>query len=115
MPLFDGVPWNAFVNGKAFIEDTSADDVIAAPGSGRRIAVLGVVVSNADDVVATVVRIRSGTTDKLVGYNAAEGGFSLSGGGNPLFVGGDNEAITAICDTTASQTHVFVQGVYLPT
>lgn len=95
--------------------DDVAANVINAPGAGRRIAVQSVLVINSHATVGTKVEIRRGTTVKLVGFAAANGGgFSYNAGGAILFFGGDNEAITARCVTTGANVDFFVTGYSLP-
>jgi hypothetical protein len=93
---------------------TTGADVIAAAGAGVRIAVMSVLVVNAHATVSTKVSIRDGTTAKITGYAAAlGGGYSLNGGGVPLFISTANAAITAICATTGADVDVTVSGYLL--
>jgi len=98
-------------NGTTNYTTNSASDVIAAAGSGVRIAVTSILVTNAHATVSTKVTIRDGTTARIVGYAlAAGGGFSLSAGGRPLFITAANAAVTAICGTTGADVDVSISG-----
>jgi len=98
-------------NGTANFTTNSGADVIAAAGSGVRIAVTSILVTNAHATVSTKVTIRDGTTAKIVGYAlAAGGGFTLAAGGRPLFITTANTAVTAICGTTGSDVDVSISG-----
>lgn len=95
--------------------DNVAANVINAPGAGRKIAVQSVLVINSHATVGTKVEIRRGTTVKLQGWAAANGGgFSYDCGGAILFFGGDNEAITGRCATTGADVDIFVTGFTMP-
>lgn len=98
-------------NGVANFTNTTAADVIAAAGSGVKIAVTSILVTNAHATVGTKVSIRDGTTAKITGYAAAAGGgFAHNSGGRPLFIGTANTAITAICGTTGADVDVSISG-----
>jgi hypothetical protein len=98
-------------NGLTNFTNTTGADVIAAAGSGIKIAVTSVLVVNAHATVGTKVSIRDGTTAKITGYAAPlGGGFNLSAGGRPLFITTANTAVTAICATTSSDTDVSISG-----
>jgi hypothetical protein len=97
------------VSGLATFSNDTAADIIAA-GAGK-IAVTALLVTNAHATVGTKVEIRDGTTVKLQGYAVAlGGGFAMSGGGRPLFIGTTAAAITARCVTTGADVDVFVSG-----
>ena len=108
--LVSYAPVADLLDGKSAMTDTAADDIIAAQSAGVKIAVMGILVTNADASVGTKVTIRDGTTAKIVGYAAAGGGFSMDGNGQPLFVGTAATAVTAICTTNSSDTDVFIWG-----
>jgi hypothetical protein len=97
--------------GTATYTNTTAADLIAAAGAGVRIAVMGVLVTNAHATVGTKVEIRDGTTVKVQGYAAAAGGgFSLPAGSTPLFISTANTAVTGRCVTTGADVDVTVWG-----
>lgn len=100
------------VQGNLQRTDNTGGDVIAAQGSGVKIAVMSITVVNQHATVDTEVTLRSATTAKIgpLMAKAAGGGFTLSGGGYPLFVTGANEAVTAICGTTGSNVRFTVSG-----
>lgn len=95
--------------------DNSAADVIAAAGAGVKIAVMGILVTNAHATVSTKVSIRDGATTKVTGYAAAAGGgFSTPAGGCPIFTTAANAAVTAICGTTGADVDINVWGYLTP-
>lgn len=100
----------------ADIVDTNGVTVAAAPGAGKRHRVTGIHVTNTDATAATVVNLRSGSTVIWSGFVAnfvtAAPGSTVDGEQfhKPL-IGGDNEAISVICETTSAQVRVSVQGV----
>jgi hypothetical protein len=100
------------LNGKGTFSNTTAADIIAAQGAGKRIVVTSIVVTNAHATVGTKVEIRDGTTVKLQPYAvAAGGGFALAATlQSPLFIAADNAAVTARCVTTGADVDVFVAG-----
>lgn len=111
MVVLQGSVHDMHVRGKANYTNTTASDVIAAAGSGVRIAVTSVLVTNAHATVSTKVDIRDGTTAKITGYAAAPGGgFVLSAGGMPLFITTANTAVTAVPITTGSDIDVTISG-----
>lgn len=97
------------VNGKVTLSNTTASDVIAAAGAGVKIAVMGVLVTNASASVATKVEIRDGTTVKIQALAGIGGGFTLNGS-EPLFYSTANTAITARCVTTSADVDIFIWG-----
>lgn len=105
-----GAPHDLHVNGTATYTNTTAADVIAAVASNR-IAVTSILVTNAHATVGTKVEIRDGATVKIQGQAAAAGGgFSLNGGGRPLFIGASGAAITARNVTTGADVDVSIGG-----
>ena len=91
--------------------NTSAADLVAAQGSGIKIVVTAILVTNAAAAVSTKVTIRDKTTTtrKIVGYAyQTGGGFQMSAGGAPLLISDANSAIEAVCGTTSSDTDVSV-------
>jgi hypothetical protein len=105
-----GAPIALQLNGKSTMADTAADDIIAAQGAGVKIAVMGCLVTNGSAANAADVSIRDGTTAKITGHCAINGGgFALSGGGFPLFISTANTAVTAI-SSAAADIDVFVWG-----
>jgi hypothetical protein len=107
-------PLDQAVSGTLNRTNTTAANIIGAPGASVAIVVTDVLVVNAHATVGTKVRIRDGTTDKLIGYaGPVGGGFSLSNG-DGLFVATANAAITGICDTTAADVDIFVSGYKIP-
>lgn len=82
---------------------TSAGDIIAAQAAGIKIAVMTITVTNKHATQSTEVTIRDGTTAKFGPQTAAAagGGFTISGGGFPLFVGTAATAVTGICSDSA--------------
>lgn len=110
-PVIVGAAISSNTNGKANLTNNSASDVIAAAGGSTKIAVMAVLVTNSHASTSTKVEIRDGTTVKIQGYAVSGGGgFSMSGGGQPLFVGTANTAVTARCVTTGADVDVFVSG-----
>lgn len=107
--VLPGAPNDLVTRGTANYTNTSAADVIAAAGAGVKIVVMGVMVTNFS-AVATKVSIRDGTTAKITGAAAANGGGFAISGTTPLFVGTANTAVTAICSVTESDTDVNVWG-----
>lgn len=100
--VIQGAVHDLYTSGKATYTNTTAADVIAAAGAGVRIAVTSVLVTNAHATVGTKVEIRDGTTVKIQAQAApAGGGFSMNGGGTPLFISTANTAVTARCATGA--------------
>lgn len=98
------------VSGTTNYTNNSAADVIATIAS-TRIVVTGILVTNAHATVSTKVTIRDGTTAKIVGYAAAiGGGFELTAGGTPIFIGASGAAITAICGTSGADVDVSIFG-----
>lgn len=99
------------VNGTVNEADTTADNIIAAGGAGVRTAVMSCTVTNAHATVGTKVEIRDGTTVKIQGYAAAAGGgFSMNGGGTPLFISTANTAVTARNVTTGADVDFNCSG-----
>lgn len=109
--VIQGAVHDLYTSGKATYTNTTAADVIAAAGAGIRIAVTSVLVTNAHATVGTKVEIRDGTTVKIQAQAApAGGGFSMNGGGTPLFISAANAAVTARCATTGADVDVSIAG-----
>jgi len=109
--VLQGATHDQQANGVTNFTNATGADVIAAAGSGVKIAVTSVLVTNAHATVATKVSIRDGTTAKITGYAAAAGGgFTLSAGGRALFITTANTAVTAICGTSGADVDVSVSG-----
>jgi len=100
--------------GKVTLANTSASDVLTAPGAGVRWVVTTIVITNASGTVGTKVEIRDGTT-VIMQPQAEEngGGLTLS---NPsgIFHGTANTAITARNVTTSADVDVFIGGYKEP-
>jgi hypothetical protein len=108
--VLQGATHDQHITGTTNYTTNAAADVIALVAS-TRIVVTNILVTNAHATVSTKVTIRDGTTSKVVGYAvAAGGGFSLSAGGRPLFIGTSGAAITAICGTTGADVDVSISG-----
>ena len=102
-------------NGKGTFTNTTAADILAAPGANIRWVVTNIKVVNAHATVGTKVEIRDGTTVIMQGFAAAlGGGWTLS---NPegIFHGTGNTAITARNVTTGADVDVFCSGYKEPT
>ena len=108
--VLQGGPHERHSNGTATYTTTTAADVIAAVAS-TRIAVTSILVTNAHATTGTKVEIRDGTTVVIQGFAAANGGgFALSAGGRPLFIGTASTAVTARCVTTGADVDVSIGG-----
>ena len=99
----------------ADIADTSAVDVAAAPGAGKRHRVTDITMNNTDTAVATLVQVRTGTTVLWTGFLAPY--IAAAPGVNQIdrsFVrplkGDDNATINVICVTTSAQVRVSICG-----
>lgn len=113
--VLQGAVHELHVDDRAVLTTDVAANIINAPGATRRVAVQSILVINGHATVSTKVEIRRGTTVKLQGFAAANGGgFSYNAGGAPLFFGAENEAITARCTVTGSNVDVFVSGYTIP-
>lgn len=93
----------------ALLADDTAGNVIAAQGSGVRLYVTEITVTNADADTATWVEIRSGTTVRRHVYAGTEGGGGTFRYPKPLRLG-DNEALTARCLDTGASVRVAASG-----
>ena len=97
------------------IADTTAVEVAAAPGAGKRHYVVAIQVTNSDVAVGTVLQILHGSTvigNLFVGpYVAAAPGTSFAQATFPQpLKGAANAAINVACVTTSAQVRVSVQG-----
>lgn len=92
-----------------FTTNTAAD-VIAAAGAGVKIAVMGILVTNAHATVATKVSIRDDATVKVTGYAPAAGGGFVISGSTPIFTTTANAPVRAVCGTTGADVDVNVWG-----
>jgi len=101
--------FSGHVDGTVNLTNDTAADVIAAPGVGKRVVVTGFTVTNSHATVGTKVEIRSGTTVRFRGHAAAGGG-GFAPETTPIFIGEDNEAITARCVTTGADVDVNIAG-----
>lgn len=115
-PFITSAPINDWQYASAAdITDTSAVEVAAAPGAGKRHRVTGVHVVNSDIAVGSYVQVLSGSTVMWTGFVgpfvAAAPGSSVDGDRfiRPL-KGGTNEAINVIVVTTSAQVRVSLQG-----
>jgi hypothetical protein len=105
-----GAVHDRHTNGKGTFTNSTAADLIAAAGSGVKIVITNVLVTNAHATVGTKVEIRDGTTMKVQGFAAAGGGgFALSPG-VPIMISTANTAITGRCATTGADVDIFVSG-----
>lgn len=97
------------------IADTTAVEVAAAPGTGKRNYVTAIQVTNTDTAVGTVVQVLDGSTviaNLHVGpYVAAAPGTSYAQAvfPSPLRCS-DNAACNVKCVTTSAQVRTSVQG-----
>lgn len=98
------------LDGKANYTNTTAADVIAAQGAGVKIVVTSVLVVNAHASVGTKVEIRDGTTVKIQGHAAKDGGGFYLHDSEGLFRTTANAAVTARCVTTGADVDVFITG-----
>ena len=89
---------------------TTAADVIAAAGAGVKIAVMGIMVTNAHASVATKVSIRDDATVKVTGYAPAAGGGFVIASATPIFTTAANAPVRAVCGTTGADVDVNVWG-----
>lgn len=107
-----GAFFEEHLRGSANFTNTTAADIIAAQGAGIKIAVMGVLVTNAHATVGTKVTIRdkTTTTKKIVGHAAAVGGGFAPCGASPLLISDANSAIEAVCGTTGADVDVNVWG-----
>lgn len=109
--VLQGAVHDLHARGTANYTNTTASDLIAAAGAGVRIAVTSVLVTNAHATVGTKVEIRDGTTAKIIGYAAPNGGgFTLNAGGAPLFISTANTAVTGRNVTTGADVDITVSG-----
>jgi hypothetical protein len=109
--VLQGATHDQHVDGTANFTGTTVADIIAAAGAGVRIAVTGILVTNAHATVGTKVNIRDGATVKAVGYAAAAGGgFTFANGGLPIFISTANTAVRAVPVTTGSDIDVTISG-----
>ena len=109
--VLQGATHDVHVDGTATFTTTAAADILAAAGVGRRTVVTAILVTNAHATVGTKVEIRDGTTVKILGFVAANGGrFTPNAGGTPLFISTTNTAITARCVTTGADVDVNISG-----
>lgn len=94
------------------ITDTADDTLVAAPGAGRQIYLLGLYVTNEHETVGTVVALKQSGT-KLFGHwaQAAGGGFGFEYRGIPW---GENNSLEAANETNGSDTHVQIEYVIGP-
>ncbi len=91
--------------------NTTAADLVGAAGSGIKVVITMILVTNAAAAVSTKVTIRdkTSTSRKIVGYAyQTGGGFALGDGSSPLLISDPNSAIEAVCGTTSSDTDVSV-------
>ena len=109
--MLQGATHDMQANGTTNYTSTSASAVIAAGGSGVRIAVTSILVTNGSTSVNTKVNIMDGSTTKITGYAAASGGgFSLSAGGRPLFITTANTTLAAQCTVASADVDVSISG-----
>jgi len=115
MALPEIIEEGALVSGvTSAITGTTNTEVIAAQGSGVRIYVTHVLVTNSHASVGTVVHIKSADDIIYTGFAApGGGGFAISFGDKVPLRSGVNEAINAACVTTGSNTFVSVNGFKL--
>ena len=100
-----------FVDGKtsAALTNTTAADVIAAPGAGIRLYITEITVTNSHATVGTKVEIRDGTTVKRIVDAAALGGGASMTFPTPLRLTA-NTALTARNVTTGADVEVSASG-----
>lgn len=97
----------------AAITDTSDTSVIAAQGSGQRIHVTTLVISNNHATTPTLVHIKDGSTTKLTVYAPAVTTLPPITLPTPLRLS-DNAALKAANGTTGSSTYVAAFGYVAP-
>lgn len=102
-------PENFISGSTSSITSTSNTSVIAAQGSGVRIYVTQLLVTNSHATVSTFVNIKDGTTTIYTGFALANGGgFSVTLL-TPLKLTA-NTALNAACETTGSSVRVSACG-----
>jgi hypothetical protein len=90
------------------ITDTADAGVIAAPGSGARLHITEITITNGHATTGTYVAIKSDTTERRRVYVPAGATVTIAiPGGLRL---GDNEALNAANVTDSSETHVSASG-----
>lgn len=107
-------PLDQRASGKATYTNTTAADLIAAPGANIAIVVTSILVVNGSATIGTKVEIRDGTTVVAQGYAAALGGGFALQDGNGIFVATANTAVTGRNVTTGADVDVFVSGYKIP-
>ena len=112
--LVANAPIDQRTSGRANYTNTTAADVIAAPGASVILVVTTLLVTNAHATVGTKVEIRDGTTVKLIGQASKDGGGFNLHDPDGLFVATSNTAVTARCVTTGADVEVFVAGFKIP-
>lgn len=109
-------PLSLRLNGLAGVQGTGSRSVIAAQGSGFRIAVTSITAVNASPTYASQVVVHDGTTTLYGGYCGERGGgFAPNGGGFPLFVTAANAALQAVNLATGANIDVNISGYRVPT
>lgn len=108
--VLNGALAESRLDGKANYTNDTAADVIAAQGAGVKIVVTSVLVVNAHASVGTKMEIRDGTTVKIRGYAAKDGGGFYMHDLEGLFRSTANAAVTARCVTTGADVDVFIAG-----
>lgn len=96
------------IKGRATSTDTNSHSVISAPGSGFRVWVNVVTVSNSS-TTDTVVQLKSGSTTIWSIPAPQKGGATLLFDDTPI-TGADNEAINITADDAATTITVCVSG-----
>ncbi len=100
---------NGSTAGSAPLTDTTSTPIIAAQGTGVRMYVTAIVITNGHPSVGTRVEIRTAATRLFTVYAAPAGGGVAIALPKPLR-GGANEAINAVCITTGASVDVSLSG-----
>lgn len=98
----------------AAITGTSNTEVIAAQGTGNRIYITSLTITNSHATVGTVVEIKDNTTVKHRSYAAPAGGGLTVTFPTPIRCS-DNTAVNAANVTTGSNTYVSASGYFATT
>lgn len=95
------------------VTDTTSTAVIAAQGSGVRVDLVSVVVTNSS-TTATVVKVLNGATTKARNYAVGSGGgFSVNFGDAPI-KGAANTAWNIQAETTSAALQATFTGCVVP-
>lgn len=110
-------PMDNWVNGHSGkVENTTATQVIAAPGAGIKIYVRTIMVTNSDASVGTLVTIQddSGSPVKLWEGYAASGGGGFVVTLDPPVPATANQDVDVVCGTTSAEVYCSISGFKAP-